>query len=97
MYSGQLIIDADYNTADGWEIVLRFDPENCEGSWSGLIDAQLPDLIGDAAAEALIADRDQQPRSSLLSVCQRLLAWEQAMGGFEAPAWDDLKKLLATQ
>ena len=97
MYSGQLIIDAYHNAAFDWEIVLGFDSENCVGSWSELRDEQLPGILGDAAAKALIADRDQQPRPSLRSVCQRLLAWEQAMGGFEAPAWDDLKKLLVTQ
>jgi len=30
-------------------------------------------------------------RHDLLAICQRLLAWEQTMGGWDAPVWRDLR------
>jgi hypothetical protein len=55
MYSGQLIIDADYAT-DRWEIALRL--ESLAVAWSGVSDVELPEVIGHSAALSLITDRD---------------------------------------
>ena len=57
MYSGQLIIDADY-TAFGWEIALRWDCESMEVAWCGVSDAVLPEVVGQSAAISLVTDRD---------------------------------------
>lgn len=58
-YSGQMIIDADV-TEHGWDIVLRFSPDDMEAGWSGIHDNGLRLLapaIGTAIVEALIHDR----------------------------------------
>ncbi|RJQ07867.1 MAG: hypothetical protein C4558_09080 [Dehalococcoidia bacterium] len=33
-------------------------------------------------------------RFDLLAICRRLLAWEQTMGGWDAPVWRDLRATL---
>ena len=30
----------------------------------------------------------------LLAICERLLEWERAMGGWDAPVWHDLSAML---
>jgi len=64
-YTGQMIVDADV-TPLGWEIVLRFGPEDMEAAWSASQDAPLGDEelhvlaphIGEAIVKALIRDRN---------------------------------------
>lgn len=58
-FCSAIIVDADYG-ATGWEIVYRFDPEDNEGAWSDLTDEELPEVVGAAMAELLIAERDSQ-------------------------------------
>lgn len=73
MYSGQLIIDADFAT-DRWEIALRWDSESLEVAWSGVRDADLPEIVGHSAAFSLIANREEQERCEemmILSGCAK--------------------------
>lgn len=62
MFSTQLIIDADW-TEHGWEIMLRFTPEDMVTGWSGLSDVQLAGIFGSEAALALINERDRKEQS----------------------------------
>src|SRR4051812_36604706 len=62
MFSTQLIIDADEGQ-HGWEIVLRFGPDDMEASWTDIDDDQLRKAaghIGTAIVEAVIADRARE-------------------------------------
>lgn len=56
-----LKLDADH-TEHGWEIVLRFDSDDCEGAWTGVTDKQLPEIVGPHIAAALIQERDDWSR-----------------------------------
>jgi hypothetical protein len=66
MFSTQLIVDADW-TAEGWEIVVRFDADSMEAAWSGVSDADLPGLIGEAMADAVAADRDNKAMADAIT------------------------------
>lgn len=62
-YSGQVVIDADI-TEHGWEVTLRYSPEDAISAWSGLAgDLELTAIahsIGNAVVKALIADKNEQ-------------------------------------
>lgn len=57
-FCSELKLDADYG-AHGWEIVLRFDAESMEGAYTDLTDEQLPGIVGEPIAAALIAERER--------------------------------------
>lgn len=69
VYDESLVIEATYRPERGldfedagWEIDLRFTPEDSEGHWVGVTDESLSVIVGENLAHALIADRDRQAR-----------------------------------
>lgn len=66
MFSSELIIDVDEGQ-HGWEIVVRFGPDDMVVGWTDIDDAELLTLapnIGAAVVEAILAERDTGRRVS---------------------------------
>ena len=39
-------------------------------------------------------EQSKQQRNDLLALLQKLLDWEEAMGGWEAPVWDEAREAI---
>lgn len=62
-FETQLIIDADRGD-DGWEIVVRFGPEDCEAAFTDMSDAELQALAPNLG-EVIIAAILREAKSAL--------------------------------
>jgi hypothetical protein len=69
---------------------LALEPEHFDASVSVLLSHAHHCIMESFVASARIAKTDGE----LLAVAKRLREWAAEQGGWEAPCWDDLKKVL---